>query len=96
VIAKDLHDCKIKLKELPELRSHITTLLQLIRKLRQEINSAAKSHLLKITASNTSNEAHEEFISKITTIADQAKEDLITMLKSNLGKIMNVTSLGSD
>lgn len=84
------------MKELPELRSHITTLLQLIRKLRQEINSAAKSHLLKIATSNTNNQAHEEFISRITTIADQAKEDLISILKSNLGKMMNVSSLGTD
>ncbi|OMJ67486.1 hypothetical protein SteCoe_35338 [Stentor coeruleus] len=96
-IAKDLRDCKEKLKELPELRSHITTLLQLIRKLRQEINNAAKSHLLRITTNNINrNEDHEEFISKITTIADQAKEDLVAILKNNLGKMMNMTSIGSE
>ncbi|OMJ74419.1 hypothetical protein SteCoe_26678 [Stentor coeruleus] len=95
-LAKDLRENKDKLKELPELRSHITTLLQLIRKLRQEINDAARKHLMKITTNHSDSETNEEFISRITTIADQAKEDLVTILKSNLGKMMNVTSFGSD
>lgn len=82
-----------KMKELPELRSHITTLLQHIRKLRQEITQAANYHMSRYAKSHDKNDEHEEFITKITTIADQAKEDLVSILKSNLGKMMSSNSL---
>ncbi|OMJ82703.1 hypothetical protein SteCoe_16525 [Stentor coeruleus] len=92
-LAKDLQKSNEKMKELPELRSHITTLLQHIRKLRQEITEAAHYHLSRMAGNHDKNEEHEEFISKITTIADQAKEDLVSILKTNLGKMMSSNSL---
>lgn len=88
-IAKDLHKCQEKLKEIPELRSHITTLLGLIRKLRQEITEAAQHHLSTMKTVDRDSQDHEEFISKITNIADQAKDDMVSMLKSNLGRMMS-------
>ncbi|OMJ93712.1 hypothetical protein SteCoe_3278 [Stentor coeruleus] len=88
-IAKDLHKSQEKLKELPELRSHITTLLGLIRKLRQEITEAAQNHLYSMSTMDGDNQEHEEFLSKITNIADQAKDDVLSMLKSNFGRMMS-------
>ncbi|OMJ86303.1 hypothetical protein SteCoe_12216 [Stentor coeruleus] len=93
VLATNLQKSNEKMKELPELRSHITTLLQHIRKLRQEITEAAHYHLIRISGSYEKNEEDEKFITKIATIADQAKEDLVSILKNNLGKMMSSVSL---
>ncbi|OMJ88217.1 hypothetical protein SteCoe_9876 [Stentor coeruleus] len=88
-LAKDLRKSQEKLKEIPELRSHVTTLLGLIRKLRQEITDAAQHHLFDMAKIDGDTQKHEDFIFKITNIADQAKDNMVSMLKSNLGRMMS-------
>ncbi|OMJ93711.1 hypothetical protein SteCoe_3277 [Stentor coeruleus] len=73
--------------ELVQLRAHVTTLLLLIKNMRQEIKTVAFNHS-KINSESDKVEPGLIF-NDIKSIATKAKNDLFGILSSSLGRIMN-------
>ncbi|OMJ88216.1 hypothetical protein SteCoe_9875 [Stentor coeruleus] len=85
-LVKKIHENEEKNEELVQLRAHVTTLLLLIKNMRQEIKTVAYNHSKR---NSVSDKEEPEFIfNDIASIAAKAKKDLVGILSTSLGRIM--------
>lgn len=90
-LVKKIHENEEKCEELVQLRAHVTTLLLLIKNMRQEIKTVAFNHSKRNSVSDK--EEPGLVFNDIASIAAKAKKDLVGILSTSLGKIMSFSNI---